>query len=214
MPSSQRHRGAWKPRFLAAIAAGQQVKIACQLAGVSRQAVYALATRDPVFAYAWKQATVAADQTAVLSMTTKRDEFIGWLDGGLTVQEACSVTGVTWHDLRRALAEDAAFAVAYYARRPRGRSEDDLSWLWPQLDTTHPCWIWHGPVNTYGYPRVVVGERSQELHRLVYAHEHGEIPVGSVVRHTCRVRRCLNPAHLVAAPRRSPYVFGERRAER
>ena len=38
--------------------------------------------------------------------------------------------------------------------------------------------------------------RSQYAHRFVYEAERGPIPSGLTLDHKCRVRQCVNPAHL------------------
>jgi HNH endonuclease len=62
------------------------------------------------------------------------------------------------------------------------------------------CWIWTGAVDAktgYGkgslppYRRRGIG-----IHRLVYELLIGPIPPGKHLHHTCRNRRCCNPAHL------------------
>lgn len=69
------------------------------------------------------------------------------------------------------------------------------------------CWLWMGHTNKAGYG-VIRGFGSEFLaHRLSYVLEHGSIPAGMIVRHTCETRylpqditcrRCVNPAHLRA----------------
>jgi hypothetical protein len=66
------------------------------------------------------------------------------------------------------------------------------------------CILWQGAVNDDGYPRT----RRGYVHRLVWIAEHGEIPDGMQVDHSCHNatgchggsachhRRCINVAHL------------------
>lgn len=62
------------------------------------------------------------------------------------------------------------------------------------------CWIWGGAKNVRnGYGHIGVSSRKIDtVHRVVYAHVHGEIPDGLVVDHLCRVPACCNPDHLEA----------------
>lgn len=51
-----------------------------------------------------------------------------------------------------------------------------------------------------GYARAYHGGKYVRLHRLVYCQANGlelEDIKGKVIRHTCDVRNCINPAHLV-----------------
>ncbi len=62
------------------------------------------------------------------------------------------------------------------------------------------CWIWTGSRTVYGYgqmsdPRV---GRPVHAHRLSYECFVGPIPDGHDIHHVCRVRPCINPAHLEA----------------
>jgi Arc/MetJ-type ribon-helix-helix transcriptional regulator len=50
--------------------------------------------------------------------------------------------------------------------------------------------------DSYGYIRIADG-KNLSTHRLSYLAVKGEIPRGKVVRHTCDVRQCCNPDHLV-----------------
>ena len=57
------------------------------------------------------------------------------------------------------------------------------------------CWLWLGGVNE-GYGRVRVGRKQAMAHRVMYEREVGPIPKGLTLDHLCRVRSCVNPAHL------------------
>lgn len=63
------------------------------------------------------------------------------------------------------------------------------------LDT--PCWRWAGKVDPNGYAnRMALEGKEVEAHRAFYEREHGQIPTGLELDHLCRVRACVNPAHL------------------
>src|SRR5690606_26252710 len=47
-----------------------------------------------------------------------------------------------------------------------------------------------------GYGRIVVGGKQRPAHRVSYEHFVGPIPDGLLLDHLCRVRCCINPAHL------------------
>lgn len=59
------------------------------------------------------------------------------------------------------------------------------------------CWIWQGPIYWNGY-----GQLSRRLfgtqlaHRAFYIKKHGPVVKKIDLDHLCRVRSCVNPAHL------------------
>ena len=57
------------------------------------------------------------------------------------------------------------------------------------------CWIWRGGTTSHGYGRF----NNMSPHRLSYEFEHGPIPEGMEIDHTCHVTLCVNPAHLRVA---------------
>ena len=65
------------------------------------------------------------------------------------------------------------------------------------------CWPWIGYVRPNGYGRFGLRERKPVYaHRFAYEQAKGSIPVGAVIDHVCRNRRCVNPAHLEAVTQR------------
>ena len=60
------------------------------------------------------------------------------------------------------------------------------------------CWIWTRLLNRYGYAEMKVDNRSRGGHRVAYELLIGPIPNGLQIDHLCRVRACVNPAHLEA----------------
>ena len=63
------------------------------------------------------------------------------------------------------------------------------------------CWLFLGATNSRGYGLTAIdGDGSTRLaHRATYELLVGSIPDGRIVYHTCGVKRCCNPEHLVAA---------------
>lgn len=57
------------------------------------------------------------------------------------------------------------------------------------------CWIWQRAISSEGYG--TIGRRTY-AHRLYYEQSVGPIPQGYHIDHLCRVRCCVNPAHLEA----------------
>lgn len=85
----------------------------------------------------------------------------------------------------------------------------------PQLGS---CWIWQAPTNAYGYGTFGVGGRTNQriylAHRFTYEMFVGAIPLGLDIDHLCRVRNCVNPAHLEPVTRRDNLLRGETTAAR
>lgn len=68
--------------------------------------------------------------------------------------------------------------------------------FWAKVDKTDTCWLWTaGRSQGYGDFRFMPG-RSHLAHRLAYEELVGPIPAGLTLDHLCRVRHCINPAHL------------------
>lgn len=72
-----------------------------------------------------------------------------------------------------------------------------------------PCWLWQGKVSAGGY-----GEAGSKFngtimaHRIMYEWVVGPIPEGLVIDHLCRVRLCVNPAHLEAVTEKENILRG------
>lgn len=64
------------------------------------------------------------------------------------------------------------------------------------------CWGWKGWISNTGYGGFQVNGKSVLAHRFAYEEVKGKIPVGLEIDHLCRVRSCVNPAHLEAVTRK------------
>lgn len=63
------------------------------------------------------------------------------------------------------------------------------------------CWLYSGGTNGKGYGVIGVAvpvRRMDYVHRVMFQAAHGPIPEGHEVGHTCDVRNCIRPSHLVA----------------
>lgn len=49
----------------------------------------------------------------------------------------------------------------------------------------------------WGYGKTSYNKKSVRVHRVVYQEYVGEIPDGMLVLHSCDVRACFNPSHLL-----------------
>ena len=59
------------------------------------------------------------------------------------------------------------------------------------------CWIWLGGADELGYGRYGNRKHRVNVPRRAYELYVGPIAAGLVVRHTCDMPSCVNPAHLV-----------------
>lgn len=93
--------------------------------------------------------------------------------------------------------------------KPRPAAERVLGMIEQVTETG--CWIYMGFLNANGYGRHMVRSRFAEgkaratkahitklAHRIVYEATLGAVPAGLELDHICRVRCCVNPAHLRA----------------
>jgi len=55
------------------------------------------------------------------------------------------------------------------------------------------CYIWEGLLDSKGYGRSIGRKLA---HRIVYEREFGAIPKGMDLHHKCRLRCCVNTAHM------------------
>lgn len=68
--------------------------------------------------------------------------------------------------------------------------------FWQKVKKTPTCWIWQGGVNGLGYGYTRVAGKMVAVHRLAYQLQHGHLPHGGVIMHSCDNRLCCNPLHL------------------
>lgn len=77
----------------------------------------------------------------------------------------------------------------------------------PVLGT--PCWLWTRFTHR-GYGRFGIGKtRADRAHKVAWRLLRGVIPAGLQLDHLCRIRRCVNPAHLEPVSRRENILRGE-----
>ncbi len=74
------------------------------------------------------------------------------------------------------------------------------------------CWEWTSSKVQNGYGNIWVGDpdrRCAMAHRVAYELLVGPIPEGMTLDHLCRVRHCVNPAHLEPVTNRENLLRGE-----
>lgn len=61
-----------------------------------------------------------------------------------------------------------------------------------------PCWVWQRTIGRKGYGTIWDPGRQKlaRAHRFFYERFIGPIPTGLQLDHLCRIRACVNPAHL------------------
>ena len=79
---------------------------------------------------------------------------------------------------------------------PHGNSRPVIDRFLEKVETTESCWLWRGFVDPGGYGHIWYSGRPWRAHRVAYELYVGPIPEGLQLDHLCRVRHCVNPAHL------------------
>lgn len=69
------------------------------------------------------------------------------------------------------------------------------------VDPETGCWIWAKQLVGGRYGRKWVGGRGVMAHIWYYEQANGPVPEGLEIDHLCRVKACVNPAHLEAVSR-------------
>lgn len=71
------------------------------------------------------------------------------------------------------------------------------------------CVLWHGVTSPDGYGRIKISGRHQYVHRVAYELATGKpIPEEQDIDHLCRVRCCVNPAHMEPVSHRENCLRG------
>lgn len=76
-------------------------------------------------------------------------------------------------------------------------------------DDPDDCWLWTAHKVHDGYGKFWLDGRHVLAHRVSYEWLVGPIPDGLQIDHLCRVRHCVNPAHLEPVTQRENLLRGE-----
>ncbi|MDE2103592.1 MAG: HNH endonuclease [Patescibacteria group bacterium] len=86
----------------------------------------------------------------------------------------------------------------------------DRFWSKISVDAKTGCWLWTGHVNKrWGYGQFWDGRRVVGAHSFSFAAFKGKPAAGIEPDHLCRIRRCVNPAHLEGVTRRVNLLRGD-----
>ena len=86
------------------------------------------------------------------------------------------------------------------------------------VDAQSGCWLWTKYLTRDGYAKAKLpkvegdwrhGTRTVVAHRVMYEEYVGPIPEGLTLDHLCRVRHCVNPAHLEPVTAEENVMRGE-----
>jgi len=83
--------------------------------------------------------------------------------------------------------------------RPKS-TEPLINRFMKRVNKTDTCWLWTGSIQVNGYGNLSARELTwgtRSAHRWSYTYHKGSIPEGLMIRHSCDVRKCVNPAHLL-----------------
>lgn len=82
------------------------------------------------------------------------------------------------------------------------QNRDAYRSTWPSLialgegPLSTPCWLWTAGKDRYGYGRITSYGKRMGAHRYIWILYHRDVPQGLELDHLCRVRHCVNPAHM------------------
>lgn len=111
-----------------------------------------------------------------------------------------------WRRVNKHGSPDVVAKGGYAATDPQVR-------FWRFVERTDGCWLWRGALSTAGYG-VFGAERVEGKNRYALAHRFAfellvdRIPDGLTLDHLCRVRACVNPAHLEPVDQRTNTLRG------
>lgn len=91
-------------------------------------------------------------------------------------------------------------------------TRDPMERFLEKVDKTGDCWLWTASTTPAGYGEFSYQCRNVYAHRWLFEQTQGPIPAGHDLDHLCRVRSCVNPAHLEPVTRRVNTARGTNKA--
>jgi hypothetical protein len=119
------------------------------------------------------------------------DERIALDRGGGEVKCLFCASEIASRDKRRKCCCNLCAARYRASASARQRFEEKIA-----RDGPTDCWLWAGATQEFGYGYMNFNGKRESTHRLAWWFAHGVMPNG-VIRHTCDVPACVNPAHLL-----------------
>jgi len=92
-----------------------------------------------------------------------------------------------------AISRQPACSIACRQQAKRLRLFDRL---WAHVRQEGECWLWHGKVSNHGYAMLSIDRKTRNVHRFLYQHVRGQLPLTVALDHLCCRPACINPAHL------------------
>lgn len=111
----------------------------------------------------------------------------------------CQICGTEFRKKASAVARGGGKFCSHACQSEAKRNTVDS--IWARVDQSagpDGCWPWMGYRKPDDYGAVNFGGREWPVHRLIYALVHGDPAPELVIRHTCDVPYCANPAHLLS----------------
>lgn len=68
--------------------------------------------------------------------------------------------------------------------------------FWSKVQIGAECWTWTATRQSCGYGHFWHNGRMEGAHRFAWKEANGPIPEGMTIDHLCKVRHCVNPAHM------------------
>lgn len=97
------------------------------------------------------------------------------------------------NDAKRGYVKGKPYRFAY-GHRPENRKP--VQFVVTDRGYETPCWVWAGACQQGGYAITSIKHKTLMAHRVYWEREHGPIPDGFQIDHLCRVRNCVNSAHM------------------